>query len=153
MTDEQNRSLIPEQLNELLVNARNEAIVQAANLIMMGQKALHLGIGAVALTKDEVTELLTRMIERGEIAESDIQKNVNDLVERVRARGQATDAELQEFAQKATVVLKENLRTILEQLKLPGGQSVEEIVRQTMGGQSDASTDAPNASPTNTPNA
>lgn len=130
MTEEQNRSLFPEQLNEMLLNVRNEAIVQAANLIMIGQKALHLGIGAIALTKDEISELLTRMIERGEIAEADIQKTVNELVERIRARGQATDAELQEFAQKATVVLRENLRTILEQIKLPGGANLEDLVKQ-----------------------
>ncbi|MCS6826370.1 MAG: hypothetical protein NZ553_07135 [Caldilinea sp.] len=131
MTEEQNRSLLPEQLNEMLLNLRNEAIVQAANLILMGQKALHLGIGALALTKDEISELLTRMIERGEIAEADIQKTVNELVERLRARGQATDAELQEFAQKATVVLRENLRTILEQVKLPGGTTLEDLLKQS----------------------
>lgn len=153
MADEQERPNPTEQLNEMLINARNELIVQAANLFMLGQKAVHLGLGAAALTKDEVSELLTRMVERGEIAESDIQKNVDVLVERVRARGESTDAELQEFAQKATVVLKENMRTILEQVKLPGGQSVEGIVRQTMGGQSSASADVPKASPTDTPNA
>lgn len=153
MADEQERPNPTEQLNEMLLNVRNELIVQAANLVMFGQKAVHLGLGAAALTKDEISELLTRMVERGEIAEADIQKNVDALVERVRARGEATDAELQEFAQKATVVLKENLRTILDQVKLPGGQSVEEVVRQTLGGQGSASADAPKASPTDTPNA
>lgn len=128
-----------EQLNEMMINVRNEAIVQAANLFMLGQRAMHLGLGAVALTKDEAVELLTRMIERGEIAEGDIQKNVNELVERIRARGEATDAELQEFAQKATVVLKENVHTILA--NVPGGQTIEDAVRQAMGGKSDATTD------------
>jgi len=153
MADEQERPNPTEQLNEMLINARNELIMQAANLFMFGQKAVHLGLGAAALTKDEISELLTRMVERGEIAESDIQKNVDAVVERVRARGEATDAELQEFAQKATVVLKENLRTILEQLKLPGGQSVEEIVRQTVSGQSGDSADTAKASSADTPDA
>ncbi len=153
MAEEQGRPNPAEQMNEMLINARNELIVQAANLFMIGQKAVHLGLGAAALTKDEVSELLTRMVERGEIAESDIQKNIDAVVERVRARGEATDAELQEFAQKANVVLKENLRTILEQMRLPGGQSVEEIVRQTMGGQSGASTEASAETKTDTPNA
>ena len=136
-----------EQLNEMMLNARNEAIVQAANLCMLGQKAVHLGLGAAALTKDEAVALLTRMVERGEIAEGDIQKNVNDLVERVRTRGEATDAELQEFAQKATVVLKENVRTILA--TVPGGQTIEDAVRQATGGKSSSasapSTDKPEA--------
>ncbi len=153
MADEQERPNPTEQLNEMMINVRNELIVQAANLFMLGQKAVHLGLGAAALTKDEISELLTRMVERGEIAETDIQKNVDALVERIRARGEATDAELQEFAQKATVALKENLRTILEQLKLPGGQSVEEVVRRSMSGQSGASADAPKESSTDAPNA
>jgi polyhydroxyalkanoate synthesis regulator phasin len=136
MTEEQNRPNMSEQLNEMWINARNEVIVQAATLFMLGQKAVHLGLGAVALGKDEMAELLTRMVERGEIAEADIQKNVNEVVERIRARGEAGDAELQEFSQKATVVLRENIRTILEQLRLPGGVSVEELVKQTMSEQS-----------------
>jgi polyhydroxyalkanoate synthesis regulator phasin len=115
MADEQERPNPSEQLNEMLLNARNELIIQAANLFMFGQKAVHLGLGAAALTKDEIGELLTRMIERGEIAESDIQKNVDAVVERVRARGEATDAELQEFAQKATVVLKKTCAPSLPQ--------------------------------------
>ncbi len=129
-----------EQLNEMMINARNEAIMQAANLVMLGQKAVHLGLGAAALTKDEATALLTRMVERGEIAEGDIQKNVNVLVERVRARGEASDAEIQEFAQKATVVLKENVRTILA--TVPGGQNIEGALQQAMGEKSSASGDA-----------
>jgi polyhydroxyalkanoate synthesis regulator phasin len=141
MADEQERPNPAEQVNEMLINARNELIVQAANLFMVGQKAVHLGLGAAALTKDEVSELLTRMVERGEIAESDIQKNVDALVERVRTRGEATDAELQEFAQKATVVLKENVHTILA--TMPGGQNIEGAVRQAMGGKSAASSEAP----------
>lgn len=146
MTEEQNRSLLPEQLNEKLLDLRNEAIVQVANFILMGQKALHLSIGAVALTKDEVSELLTRLIERGKVAEADIQKTVNKVVDRIRARGQATDAELQEFAQKATVVLQENLRTLLEQVKLPGGASLEELLK-TVGGQRDESSQPPTDQP------
>lgn len=153
MSEEQGRPNASEQLNELLINARNEMIVQAASLFMLGQKVVHLSLGAAALTKDEISELLTRMIERGEIAESDVQKNVNALVERVRARGESTDAELQEFAQKATVVLKENLRTILDQMKLPGGQSVESVVRQTMAGQGGAATSTPTSAPTDKPEA
>jgi len=134
-----------EQLNEMMITARNEAIVQAANLFMLGQKAVHLGLGVAALTKDEAVALLTRMVERGEIAEGDIQKNVNDLVARVRARGEATDAELQEFAQKSTVVLKENVHTILA--AVPGGQTIEDAVRKATGAKSSpsgaASTDKP----------
>jgi polyhydroxyalkanoate synthesis regulator phasin len=132
-----------EQLNEMMINARNEMIMQAANLVMLGQKAVHLGLGAAALTKDEAAELMTRMVERGEIAEGDIQKNVNVLVERVRARGEASDAEIQEFAQKATVVLKENVRTILA--TVPGGQNIEGAIRQAMGEKSDTSPDKPEA--------
>ncbi|MBE2236597.1 MAG: hypothetical protein IAE81_02330 [Caldilineaceae bacterium] len=141
---EQQRPELREQLNEMAINARNELIVQAATLFMLGQKVMHLGLGAMALSKDEAAELVTRMIERGEIAEADIQKNVNEMVERVRARGEASDAELQDFAQKATVVLKENVRTILEQVHLPGGASVDALLKQTLGGQSKAS-DAPPA--------
>lgn len=148
MSDEQKQPDVREQLSEAILNARNELIVQAANLVILGQKAVHLGLGAAAIGKDEAAELLTRMIERGEIAEADIQKTVNTVVERVRARGEASDAELQEFAQKATVTLQENVRTILEQVRLPGGASADELVKQILpGGNKAASAPADTSAP------
>lgn len=124
-----------DQFNELMINARNEMIVQAANLYMFGQQVMHLGIGALALGKDELADLATRMVERGEIAEADIQQNVNVIVERIRARGEANDAELKAMAEKATLVLKENIRTILEQLHLPGGERIEALLKTPTDGE------------------
>src|SRR5690606_10200380 len=113
---------------------RNELIVQAANAVMFGQQAMRLGLGAAAMGKDELTEIATRMIERGEIAEGDIQQNVDAVIERVRKRAEESDAAREEFTEKASVALKANVRTLLELLRLPGGTTIDEIVSRMPDG-------------------
>ncbi len=119
---------IRSQIDEMLLNARNEMIVQAANAYLFGQQAMRLGLGAAAMGKDELAEIATRMIERGEIAESDIQQNVHALLEQIQKHAVESDAVREEFTQKATVALKANVRTLLELLRLPGGTTIDEIV-------------------------
>lgn len=134
MSDQEPKPDLREQVDEMLLNARNEMIVQAANLYILGQQAMRLGLGAAAMSKDELTEIMTRMIERGEIAEGDIQQNVDAVIERIRKRAEESDATREEFTQKATVALKANVRTLLELLRLPGGTTIDEIVTRMPDG-------------------
>lgn len=74
------------------------------------------------------------MIERGEIAEGDIQQNVDAVIERIRKRAENSDAAREEFTEKATVALKANVRTLLELLRLPGGTTIDEVVSRMPDG-------------------
>ena len=134
MSDQEPKPDLREQIDEMLLNARNEMIVQAANAVMLGQQAMRLGLGAAAMGKDELTEIATRMIERGEIAEGDIQQNVDAVIERIRKRAENSDAAREEFTEKATVALKANVRTLLELLRLPGGTTIDEVVSRMPDG-------------------
>ena len=102
--------------------------------VMLGQQAMRLGLGAAAMGKDELSEIATRMIERGEIAEGDIQQNVDAVIERIRKRAENSDAAREEFTEKATVALKANVRTLLELLRLPGGTTIDEVVSRMPDG-------------------
>ena len=62
---------LPDQAKDALIDARNELIVQSANLYLVVRKALLASLGTVALTADEAGELFSRLVERGEIAEND----------------------------------------------------------------------------------
>ena len=77
---------LPDQAKEAVVDVRNELIVQSANLYLMVRKVLLASIGSVALTADEVGDVFTRLVERGEIAEADAQKIVADLRTQGRKR-------------------------------------------------------------------
>lgn len=134
MSDQEPKPDLREQFDEMLLNARNEMIVQAANAVMLGQQAMRLGLGAAAMGKDELSEIATRMIERGEIAEGDIQQNVDAVIGRIRKRAENSDAAREEFTEKATVALKANVRTLLELLRLPGGTTIDEVVSRMPDG-------------------
>jgi polyhydroxyalkanoate synthesis regulator phasin len=121
MTEEwqqQKMEQFKEQFDELLINVRNEAIVQAANLYVFGRQALLAGIGMGALTIEAAQSLVQRAVERGEIAETDAQA----MLERMRqdGLGKASDAEARvpSLTDQAAVALADSASTILRALNL-----------------------------------
>lgn len=55
---EQNVEQLKEQMDELLINVRNEAIVQTANLYILGRQALLAGLGLGVLTLEAAQAFL-----------------------------------------------------------------------------------------------
>ncbi len=56
--------------------------VQKSPLLDTAHKVLLAGVGAAALAQDEVEDFVNRLVERGEIAESDGKKMVKDVLEK-----------------------------------------------------------------------
>lgn len=54
--------------------------------LAMARRVLMASIGAVALTQDEMEKFVGRLVDRGEIAEKDGRKLVQDLVDRRRSQ-------------------------------------------------------------------
>ncbi len=64
----------------------------AGNYIFgMAHKVLRAYIGAVALARDEVEEFVNKLVERGEVAEKDGRKLVEDIMEKGRKQVGLTD--------------------------------------------------------------
>lgn len=55
-------------------------------MLDMARKVLFAGIGAMALTQEEIEKFVTRLVERGEIAEKDGRKLIKDIVEKRRTK-------------------------------------------------------------------
>lgn len=55
---------------------------ETSSLFDMARKVLLASVGAVALAQDEVEEFVGRLVERGEIAEKDGKKLVNEIMDR-----------------------------------------------------------------------
>lgn len=55
-------------------------------LLAMARRVLMASIGAVALTQDEMEKFVTKLVERGEIAEKDGKKLVQEMVDRRRTQ-------------------------------------------------------------------
>jgi poly(hydroxyalkanoate) granule-associated protein len=113
-----------------MVDVRNELIVQSANLYLMVRKVLLASIGGVALTADEAGELFTRLVERGEIAETDAQKIVSDLRTQGRKREEEASKARGEINKKAGIALEDSVETILNRLNVPNKNEIEELSRK-----------------------
>ncbi|GIK74230.1 MAG: poly(hydroxyalkanoate) granule-associated protein [Chloroflexota bacterium] len=121
---------IGEQAKDAVIDARNELIVQSANLYILVRKVLLSSLGAVALSMDEANEVLAKLVERGEVAEADLQKMLNEL----RARRERSEAEAvrarEELSRKASNTLEESVETILTRLNVPNKSDIEELSRK-----------------------
>lgn len=60
-------------------------------LVGMTHKVLLAGIGAVALTQEEVQKFVGKLVERGEIAEQDGKKLVGDVMEKRKKQAQKAE--------------------------------------------------------------
>ncbi|MFZ1771753.1 MAG: phasin family protein, partial [Caldilinea sp.] len=126
--EEQKR--IGEQAKDAVVDVRNELIVQSANLYILMRKVLLSSLGAVALTMEEANELLAKLVERGEIAEADLQKMIDELrAQRERSEAEATKTR-DELTKKASNTLEGSVETILTRLNVPNKSDIEELSRK-----------------------
>lgn len=121
---------LPDQAKDAMVDVRNELIVQSANLYLMVRKALLASLGGVVLTADEAGELFTRLVERGEIAETDAQKIVADLRNQGRKREEEASVAREEISKKAGLALEDSVETILNRLNVPNKAEIEELSRK-----------------------
>lgn len=65
-------------------------------LLATARKVLLAGIGAVALAQEEIEEFVNKLIERGEIAERDGRKLMDELMEKRRKKTREAEAQLDE---------------------------------------------------------
>jgi poly(hydroxyalkanoate) granule-associated protein len=126
----QDEKSLPDQAKDAVVDVRNELIVQSANLYLVVRKVLLASIGGVALTADEIGDLFTRLVERGEIAEGDAQKIMADLRTQGRRREEEASKVREDMTKKAGIALEDSVETILNRLNVPNKNEIEELSRK-----------------------
>lgn len=80
-------------------------------------------IGAVALAQDELEDIVTRLVDRGEIAEKDGRKMMKDLVERRKQKVQSSRSDIGDE-------LEDRIEKVLHRLNVPTKRDIEEINRK-----------------------
>ena len=94
------------EIIEETVNEDPNALLEAARRVLMA------GVGVVVLAQEEVEEFVNKLIERGEIAEKDGRKLINEVVENRKNQAQKTKQATQEEFDK-------RLESILDRLNMP----------------------------------
>jgi poly(hydroxyalkanoate) granule-associated protein len=85
-------------------------------ILEAARKVLLAGIGAVALAQDEIEDFVNRLVERGEIAEKDGRKLLNEVMDRRK-----------KDADKAEDVVTKRVEEILDRMNVPTKADIEAL--------------------------
>lgn len=99
---------------------------KSASLVSMVRRVLLAGVGAAALTTDEIQDFLNRLVERGELAEKDARKVMNDVV----ARRDGAEKRVEKSVESASGVVEDQIEKILARLNVPNKGDVEELSKK-----------------------
>ena len=127
MSDENSDMTLQDQMKDVAIDLRNEAIVQSANLYLLGRKVLLASLGAAAMTSEETGGILNKLVERGELAESDARKLLSDFQNRSRSSEEELTRATKEAAQRANAAMEERVEAILERLNVPSKSDVDAL--------------------------
>ena len=111
MTDE-----IEVKLNEI----KDEVSERTAPLLDGVRRLMLAAVGAVAMTRDEMEQFITRLVDRGEIAERDAKKLLNDVMAR-RKR------EVGQVADEAEARVESRLEQVLNRMNIPTKRDIDEL--------------------------
>lgn len=130
MAKRDEKKTLPDQMRDAAIDVRNEVIVQSANLYLMARKALMASLGAVAMTLDEANEFVDKLVERGELAEADTQRLLNELRTRSTTSEQTVGEASKNIVNKAGMALEESVEVILNRLNVPSKSEIEELSKK-----------------------
>lgn len=130
MAKRDEKKTLPDQMRDAAIDMRNEVIVQSANLYLMARKALMASLGAVAMTLDEANEFVDKLVERGELAEADTQKLLNELRTRSTTSEQTVGEAGKNIVNKAGMALEESVEVILNRLNVPSKTDIDELSKK-----------------------
>jgi poly(hydroxyalkanoate) granule-associated protein len=81
------------------------------------------GVGALALTKDEVDEFLDRLVERGELAEDEARRALKEAIERQERKAQkaveklGVEEKVETVSKKADIPRKSDIVALAERIE------------------------------------
>lgn len=116
---------------EMAGDVQTQAKEAASSMTLLARKVLLAGVGAMALTKDEVEEFVAKLVERGEIAEQDGRKLVKDVLSRRRGEAEAAAEKAEETTEKQVArfeaMLDQRIESILAHLNVPTKNDIDAL--------------------------
>lgn len=88
-------------------------------LVEVARKVLMAGIGVVALSQDTIEDFVNKLVERGEIAEKDGKKLINEIMDK-RKKG----------TKKAEDEVTKRVETVLDRMSVPTKEDIEALSKK-----------------------
>lgn len=130
MAQRDEKKTLQDQMRDAAIDVRNEVIMQSANMYLMARKALMASLGAMAMTFEEANEFVDKLVERGEMAEADVQKLLSDLRAQSNEREKVVGEARKTMVNKAGMALEESVEVILNRLNVPSKTDIEELSKK-----------------------
>lgn len=107
---------MPAKVKAAVVEEKVNGKEERNQLLDAARKVLLAGIGAVALAQDEMEDFVNKLVERGEIAEKDGKKLVNEVMDRRKKQ-----------AEKAEDEVTKRVEEILDRMNVPTKADIEAL--------------------------
>jgi len=123
MTEQENENIVddvPEQEDEIIVDDmpnEGSALLDGLRRVLMA------GIGVAVLAQEEIEDFVTKLVDRGEIAENDGRSLVSDVLEQRRQ-------EIQDRSQQASEGVDRRIEGILSRLNVPTRSEIARLSEQ-----------------------
>ncbi|MBK7216425.1 MAG: phasin family protein [Candidatus Promineofilum sp.] len=99
----------------------SEETAEAGNALLSGlRRVLMAGVGAVALTQEQIEDFVGKLVERGEIADGDARKLVGDVIERRKRM-------LQDGGKRAEESMDRRIEGLLTRMNIPTKSEIETL--------------------------
>lgn len=103
------------------IEVLEEETTEERNTFIGGvRRVLMAGIGAFALAQEEVEDFVNKLIDRGEIAEKDGRKLINDIMERRKSKTQET-------TKRVESELEKRFESLLDKMNIPTKTDIEAL--------------------------
>ena len=101
-----------------------EEPTESTNTFLYGlRRVLMAGIGAVALTQEQIEDFLDKLVERGEIADGDARNLLSDVLDRRKSM-------LQGSAKKAEEEYEKRVEGLLSRMNIPTKGEIETLSKK-----------------------
>lgn len=98
-----------------------EEVVESSNALLSGlRRVLMAGVGAVALTQEQIEDFVSKLVERGEIADGDARKLVSDVVDRRKRT-------IQDSTKRAEEEFDKRVESLLAHMNIPSKGEIDSL--------------------------
>ena len=99
----------------------SEETAEASNALLSGlRRVLMAGVGAVALTQEQIEDFVGKLVERGEIADGDARKLISDVIDRRKKT-------LQDSSKRAEEGVDRRIESLLARMNIPSKSEIETL--------------------------
>lgn len=91
------------------------------------RKLMLAGVGAMALSRDEAEQFVNRLVERGELAQKDAQKLIDESMDRFRQTAQPQAQNITANVSNLGTQVETSLEQFLNRLNIPSKRDIDEL--------------------------